>query len=73
MRILDTQIRSRFHVTIVGIQRGEKRMVGPNPHEILNDGDLLLIMGSQENLDKFKAELRTSGDTPKDPTTGTPE
>lgn len=67
MRILDTQIRSRFHVTVIGIQRGETRIVGPNPQEILSEGDLLLLMGSQENLDKFKAELRTTSDIPKDP------
>ncbi len=57
MRIQDTQIRSRFHVTIVGIQKDNERIIGPSPQQILDEGDLILLMGSQENLDKFQAEL----------------
>ena len=58
MRIQDTQIRSRYSVTIVGIQKGEKRIVGPSPQEVLDEGDLILVMGSQENIASFKAVLK---------------
>ncbi|MEC7905865.1 MAG: cation:proton antiporter [Verrucomicrobiota bacterium] len=58
MRIQDTQIRSRFRVTIVGIQKGEKRIIGPSPQVVLDEGDLILVMGSQENIENFKAALR---------------
>lgn len=57
MRIQDAQIRSRFNVTIVGIQKGDNRIIGPLPQEVLNEGDLILVMGSRDNLDTFKAEL----------------
>lgn len=57
MRIEDTRIRTRFNVTIVGIQKGDLRIVGPSPQEILEEGDLILVMGSQDNLDGFKSEL----------------
>ena len=57
MRIQDAQIRSRFNVTIVGIQRGDERIVGPSPQEILEEGDLILVMGSPDNLEIFKSEL----------------
>ncbi len=65
MRIHDTQIRSRFHVTIVGIQKGGDRIIGPSPHEILDEGDLILVMGSQENLNIFEAELNRQDDLPE--------
>ncbi len=58
MRIQDTQIRSRYRVTIVGIQKGEKRIIGPSPQEVLDEGDLILVMGSQENIASFKAVLK---------------
>lgn len=55
--IKGTQIRDDFNVTIVGIQRKESRIVGPNPNEILLEGDLLLLMGAQDNLQKFEQSL----------------
>lgn len=64
MRIQDTQIRSRFSVTIVGIQKGEKRIIGPSPQAILDEGDLILVMGSQENIDSFRAALKGEAEPP---------
>ena len=58
MRIQDTQIRSRYRVTIVGIQNGEERIIGPSPQEIIDEGNLILVMGSQENIASFKAVLK---------------
>ena len=58
MRIQDTQIRSRYRVTIVGIQKGEERIIGPSPQEVLEEGNLILVMGSQENIASFKAVLK---------------
>lgn len=55
--IKGTQIRDHFNVTIVGIQRNESRIIGPNPNETLQNADLLLLMGSEDNLKKFEASL----------------
>jgi CPA2 family monovalent cation:H+ antiporter-2 len=57
MRIQDTEIRTRFQVTIVGIQKGENRIIGPSPDQILDEGDLILLMGSSDKLKNFKHEL----------------
>ena len=57
MRIEDTEIRTRFQVTIVGIQKRENRIIGPAPEQILDEGDLILLMGSSDKLKNFKREL----------------
>ena len=64
MRIQDSQIRSRFNVTIVGIQKDERRIIGPSPQEILDEGDLILVMGSKENIESFKKELNNQESLP---------
>lgn len=68
MRIQDSQIRSRFNVTIVGIQKGENRIIGPSPQEVLEEGDLILVMGSNEKIENFKLELSKQDDLPADDT-----
>jgi CPA2 family monovalent cation:H+ antiporter-2 len=59
LRIQDSQLRSRFNVTIVGIQKGDQRIIGPSPQEILDEGDLILVMGSKEKIKNFKIILNS--------------
>lgn len=57
LSIKDTRLRSEHGVTIVGIQRSGQRIVSPNPDEILNEGDLLLMMGCEHRLAKVSELL----------------
>ena len=57
LAIKDTDIRNKYDVTIVGIQRAGKRIVSPSADEILQEEDLLLLMGSKQSLEKLKADL----------------
>lgn len=50
LSIKDSRLRSDHGVTIVGIQRDGERIVSPSPDEILHVGDLLLLMGHEEEL-----------------------
>jgi len=43
-------VRTKFGVTIIGLQRGNIRNIGPSPEEVLKDGDLLLVMGSKAGI-----------------------
>ncbi len=43
-------LRRLYGVTVVGLQRGEKRITSPAPEEILHAGDLLLLAGTQEGI-----------------------
>lgn len=55
--LIEAGIRSRFGVTIVGIQRGDKRITGPAPDECLHDGDLLLVMGPENGVESLREAL----------------
>lgn len=57
LRLKDTKIRDDYHVTIVGIRKEERRIIGPSPDEIIEEGDILLSMGVPENLANFKEAM----------------
>lgn len=46
----ELSLRERCGITLIGIQRGEERIVSPSPDEMLRIGDILIAVGSSENL-----------------------
>ena len=62
LSIADTRLRSDHGVTIVGIQRADARIVSPSPDEIVHEGDLLLIMGTEEDIARLKHLLKEEAD-----------
>jgi CPA2 family monovalent cation:H+ antiporter-2 len=46
-------IRRRFGVSVVGIQRGEQQIISPGADEILKSGDMLLYVASDANAEAF--------------------
>jgi CPA2 family monovalent cation:H+ antiporter-2 len=48
--IRDLALRSRFGVTIAAIYREEKAVVSPDPDTRLEPGDVLLLLGSREQI-----------------------
>lgn len=57
LSLREAGIRARYGVTIVGIQRGEERITRLSPDEVLRDGDLLVVMGRDEDIARLKADL----------------
>lgn len=56
--LIHSGIRSRYNLIVVAIRRRDGRMVyNPSPHETLEAGDILVVIGPQENLARFGAEL----------------
>ena len=51
--IADMQVRRRTRMTIVAILRGDDAVVVPEPTEVLNPGDRVVIVGRPEDLDGF--------------------
>ncbi len=49
------RIRQRFGVTVLGIQRGEKRIHNPGHDFLVNAGDVLLIAGLPGKIEAFIA------------------
>ncbi|MCS6828010.1 MAG: cation:proton antiporter, partial [Caldilinea sp.] len=56
----DAQVRSRTGATVVAILRDGRLIAPPEPTEVLQNGDLLAVMGSHAALERF-TELSCSG------------
>lgn len=52
-RLRDIPIRSESGANIVKIQRGEKNILIPSGNEIIYPGDVLIAVGTREQLDRF--------------------
>jgi CPA2 family monovalent cation:H+ antiporter-2 len=48
----ETMIRSNFQVSIVAIRRGQQMTVSPGGEEILNNGDLVMVLGRPDDITK---------------------
>ncbi|MBC2593159.1 cation:proton antiporter [Ruficoccus amylovorans] len=49
-----SNLRKVYGVTVLGIQRGQKRITGPLPDEILRPGDVLYVIGNSEGIRRFQ-------------------
>jgi len=55
--IRNSSLREHHKITLVGIIRGFQFIPVPSPDEVIKEGDRLLLMGSREALDAYKASL----------------
>lgn len=55
--LAQTQLRSRFGVTVVAIMRNSKMISNPQINEIISEGDVLLVLGSTEHCAKATREM----------------
>ena len=46
----ETMIRSNYQVSIVAIRRGQQMTVSPGGEEVLCSGDLVMVLGSPDNI-----------------------
>ncbi len=56
--IADLQIRKRTGVSVIAIKRGEKIIPNPDPNERLEVGDLLLLVGTGEQMKCFRETFK---------------
>lgn len=55
--ILDANLRQRFGVIVVGIQRRDLRMeFNPEPTSVIGEGDKLVVLGRPESLKRLETE-----------------
>jgi voltage-gated potassium channel len=60
--ILDANLRQRFGVIVVGIQREDRRMeFNPEPDTRMQAGDKLVVLGRPESLKKLEAAAAAEG------------
>ena len=46
-----------YGTTVVGIQRREEKIVGPRAGEVVRGGDVLLVVGWGESIQRLKGDL----------------
>ena len=55
--IVDVNLRQRYGVIVVGIQREDRRMeFNPEPDTLMHAGDKLVVLGRPESLKKLEVE-----------------
>jgi trk system potassium uptake protein TrkA len=52
--IIDLDIRKKYGLNIVAIKRGEEIIVSPQAKEILHDNDVLIVIGTDQDIDRFE-------------------
>jgi len=59
--LLDANVRQRFGVIVVSVQRGDRTEFNPSPERRLEVGDGLLVLGAPDSLRRFNAEVQGVG------------
>jgi voltage-gated potassium channel len=56
--LVESKIKADYGVTVIGIKKKDQRMqINPPPTAMMDDGDILVLVGSSEELEKFTAEM----------------
>ena len=58
--IASANLRKRFGLNIVGIQRKRERIEKLAPSDMFKAGDCILLVGHHDNIEKFKASMVTA-------------
>ncbi len=51
--LLDLQLRRRSGMSVIAIVRGRRTITGPDPSEVLQAGDRLVVVGRHEDIPRF--------------------
>lgn len=60
--LVETNLRKRFGINIVAIQRGMQTIIAPKPTDLLLPGDTLVVLGTDEQIEKARPELEMPDD-----------
>jgi len=52
--ILQLDVRKRFGLTIIGIERNGKMDINPMPNEVIQENDYLLVVGKKDDIEKVR-------------------
>mgnify|MGYP001622887158 CR=1 FL=1 len=51
--ILDSNIRARYGLNIVAIKRQKRIIVSPLPNEVIEEGDILIVVGKNDSIQRI--------------------
>ena len=56
--LVDSELKQEYGVTIIGIKKsGGKMTIAPGPQTVLNEHDILVLLGSTEDLERLSHDL----------------
>ena len=55
--LMKAQLRNKHGINIVAIQRGMETIVAPKPHEVILPRDTLIILGTDEQIDRARPDI----------------
>jgi trk system potassium uptake protein len=50
----ELNLRARFNITVIAIISDEKVSISPSPDRIIKEGDILVVIGENKDLDRFE-------------------
>ncbi len=56
-QLANTQLKARFGLNVVAIQRGMQLMVSPSRQELVLPGDELLVLGTDDQIEKVRKKI----------------
>jgi trk system potassium uptake protein len=55
--IIDLDIRARYGINIVAIKRGKEIIVSPQASDLIQKGDILIVIGADFDIDRFQKKV----------------
>lgn len=55
--ILELDIRANYGLNIIAVKRGKEILVSPDPAEIIQRGDILIMIGHDRDLNRFEKKI----------------
>ncbi len=55
-RLRDSNIRGRYGVMVIAIKRGEETHFNPDPDMVIEEGDVLILMGEREGFERLSRD-----------------
>ena len=55
--IIDLDIRAQFGINIIAIKRGKEIVVSPDPSMNIEFGDILIMIGHDNDLNRFEQKI----------------
>ncbi|MDQ0350445.1 trk system potassium uptake protein TrkA [Alkalibacillus filiformis] len=55
--LIDLDIRARFGCNVVAIKRGKEINVSPMAHDVIQKGDIIIVIGSDKDIHRFEKVL----------------
>ncbi|GBF32898.1 Trk system potassium uptake protein TrkA [Desulfocucumis palustris] len=52
----DSGLRKKYGITVLAIRRGKEFIISPEARQIIEEGDVLIVLGSNEKLKLFETE-----------------